>query len=103
MMGFLRLTGGYGQRGQVQKVLTYALKLGTYIHECMRKNFGSNYIWGQRSRSQMSNAQTSLIATKRIHIDHSWNRTMKFEDGRFVTDLRSRSKRSNIQNINVRK
>ena len=79
------------------------MKLGTYTHEHMRKkNFESNYIWGQRSRSQRSNPQASSIATKLIHTDLSWNRRNDFEDGCFTTDPRSRSKRSNIQNIDVR-
>merc|ERR1712035_102369 len=78
------------------------MKLGTYTHEYMgKKNLRSIYIWGQRSRSQRSNAQASSIATKRIHTDLSWNRRNDFKDGCFTTDPRSRSKRSNMQNIYV--
>ena len=86
------------------------MKLGTYIYEQVRKiNFGSNYIWDQRLRSQRSNVcehdnsrKTLSIVTKPIHVNLNWNRTKEFEDELLTTDPRSRSKRSNIQNIDVR-
>ena len=86
------------------------MRLGTYIYEYVRKNnFGSNNIWGQRLRSERSNVceddnsrKISYIVTKSIRMNLNWNRTKDFEDELLTTDPRSRSKRSNVQNIDVR-
>ena len=59
----------------------------------------------QRSNAHMyvcdrdDSRKTSSIVTKLIHMNLNYNWTKEFEDERFVTDLRSRSKRSNVQNI----
>ena len=48
------------------------MKLCTHTHEYVRKkNLGSNYVWGQRSRSQRSNEQIATYANETRHI-YSW-------------------------------
>ena len=77
-MSVLRLTRGQGQRGKI----FLPPKNDVCIHDI--------------------SINTSLIVTKLVHMNLTWNRNKEFEDKSFATDSRSRLNRPIVQNIDVR-